>query len=58
MTRLAEAGCTEAEIVTITGLTLASVHNILEHHLARTDKLAVAAIKRDVKRLSGLCPIR
>lgn len=46
VTRLAEAECTEAEIATITGHTLASVHNILEQYLARTDKLAVAAIRK------------
>jgi integrase len=46
VTRLAEAGCTEAEIATITGHTLASVHTILERYLARTDKLAVAAIAK------------
>jgi hypothetical protein len=46
VTRLAEAGCTEAEIATITGHALASVHTILERYLARTDKLAVAAIAK------------
>ncbi|HEV7464481.1 MAG TPA: tyrosine-type recombinase/integrase, partial [Methyloceanibacter sp.] len=46
VTRLAEAGCTEAEIATITGHTLASVHTILERYLARTDNLAVAAIAK------------
>jgi len=46
VTRLAEAECTEAEIATITGHTLGSVHNILERYLARTDKLAIAAIKK------------
>jgi integrase len=46
VTRLAEAGCTEAEIATITGHTLASVHTILERYLARTDKLAIAAIAK------------
>jgi integrase len=46
VTRLAEAGCTEAEIATITGHSLASVHSILECYLARTDKLAIAAIAK------------
>jgi integrase len=46
VTRLAEAECSEAEIATITGPTLASVHTILERYLARTDKLAVAAIEK------------
>ena len=46
VTRLAEAECTEAEIATITGHTLASVHNILERYLARTDKIAIAAIRK------------
>jgi integrase len=46
VTRLAEAGCTEAEIATITGHTLASVNSILERYLARTDKLAIAAIAK------------
>jgi hypothetical protein len=40
----AEAGCTTQEIATITGHTLKSVSQILEHYLARTRHLAEAAI--------------
>jgi hypothetical protein len=41
---LSEAGCTPQEIATITGHTLKSVAQILEHYLARTKPLAEAAI--------------
>jgi integrase len=46
VTRLSEAGCTPQEIASITGHTLRSVTAILEKYLARTDKLAVAAIAK------------
>jgi integrase len=44
VTRLALAGCTVPEIRSITGHTLASVHQVLEHYLALDDKSADAAI--------------
>jgi integrase len=46
VTRLSEAGCTPQEIATITGHSLADVEAILEKYLARTDKLAIAAIAK------------
>ena len=46
VTRLAEAGCTEAEIASITGHTLGSVSAILDRYLARTKGLALAAITK------------
>jgi integrase len=46
VTRLAEAGCTEAEIASITGHTLGSVSTILDRYLARTKGLALAAISK------------
>lgn len=44
VTRLAEAGCTVAEIAAITGHSLKTVHQILERYLARTSDLASSAI--------------
>jgi integrase len=47
VTRLALAGCTEAEIATITGHSLRSVHAILDtHHLSRDPALAESAIRK------------
>ena len=47
VTRLAIAGCTEAEIVTITGHTLRDVRSILDaHYLHRDPALAEAAIRK------------
>lgn len=51
VTRLALAGCTEAEIVTITGHTLRDVRSILDaHYLHRDPALAVTAIQKLEKR--------
>jgi integrase len=51
VTRLSEAECTPQEIATITGHSLAEVETILDRYLARTEKLAIAAIalERGVK---------
>jgi integrase len=46
VTRLAECGCTEAEIASITGHSLGSVSTILDRYLARTKGLALAAISK------------
>ena len=46
VTRLSEAECTPQEIATITGHKLTEVENILDRYLARTDKLAIAAIAK------------
>jgi integrase len=46
VTRLAEAECTTAEIASITGHAMKDVARILDRYLARTDKLAVAAIAK------------
>jgi integrase len=47
VTRLAIAGCTEAEIATITGHSLRSVRAILDtHHLARDPALGESAIRK------------
>jgi integrase len=47
VTRLALVGCTEAEIATITGLSLRSVRSILDaHYLARDPALAENAIRK------------
>lgn len=47
VTRLAIAGCTEAEIATITGHSLRDVGAILDsHYLRRDHQLAVSAIKK------------
>jgi len=46
VTRLAEAGCSHAEIAAITGHSMRSVNEILDKYLARTDKLAIAAIAK------------
>jgi integrase len=49
VTRLAEAGCTHAEIAAVTGHSLSSVARILEHYLVSTHRLAANAF---AKRLS------
>jgi integrase len=46
VTRLAEAGCTHIEIAPITGHSLHDVGAILDKYLARTDKIALAAIAK------------
>jgi hypothetical protein len=46
VTRLAEAECSHAEIASITGHSMRSVNIILDRYLARTDKLAIAAIAK------------
>ncbi len=46
VTRLAEAECTTAEIASITGHSMRDVARILDHYLARTDKIALAAIAK------------
>jgi integrase len=46
VTRLAEAECSHAEIAAITGHSMRSVNVILEKYLARTDKIALAAIAK------------
>lgn len=53
VSRLAAAGCTVAEIAAITGHSLRDASAIIDRYLARTDKLAIAAIaklERDVQR--------
>lgn len=44
--RLSEVGCTVPEIASVTGHTIQSVHNILEHYLVRTKKMADNAIDK------------
>ena len=47
VTRLALAGCTEAEIASITGLCLRDVHAILDiHYLHRDPALGESAIRK------------
>jgi integrase len=46
VTRLAEAECSHAEIAAITGHSMHAVDVILEKYLARTDKIALAAIAK------------
>jgi integrase len=46
VTRLAEAGCSHAEIAAITGHSMRDVAAILDKYLARTDKIALAAIAK------------
>jgi integrase len=46
VTRLAEAECTPPEIAAITGHSSRDVGAILDRYLARTEKLAIAAIKK------------
>jgi integrase len=46
VTRLAEAECSHAEIASITGHSVRDVGAILDKYLARTDKIALAAIAR------------
>jgi hypothetical protein len=46
VTRLALAGCTIPEIRAITGHTLETVHQILQHYLAMDDRMAAAGIER------------
>jgi integrase len=46
VTRLAEAGCTIAEIACITGHSMRNAARILDRYLARTDKIALAAIAK------------
>jgi integrase len=54
VTRLAVAGCTEAEIATITGHSLRDVHAILDsNYLHRDPALAVSAIRKLEESKSG-----
>ena len=46
VTRLAEAECSHAEIAAITGHSMRDVGAILDKYLARTDKIALAAIAK------------
>jgi hypothetical protein len=47
VTRLALAGCTEAEIATITGHSLRDVRSVLDaHYLPRDSTLAESAIRK------------
>jgi integrase len=46
VTRLVEADCTHAQIASITGHSMRDVGAILDRYLARTDKLALAAIAK------------
>jgi integrase len=46
ITRLAEADCSHAEIAAITGHSMRDVGAILDKYLARTDKIALAAIAK------------
>lgn len=46
VTRLAESDCSHVEIASITGHSLRDVGAILDRYLARTDKIALAAIAR------------
>jgi integrase len=46
VTRLAEAECSNAEICSITGHAMKDVGAILDKYLARTDKIALAAIAK------------
>lgn len=46
VTRLAEAECSNAEIAAITGHSLRDVDAILDKYLARTEKIAIAAITK------------
>jgi len=46
VTRLAEAGCSHPEIAAITGHSMHAVDVILDKYLARTDKIALAAIAK------------
>ena len=68
VTRLAEAECSHAGIATITGHSMRDVGAILDKYLARTDKIALAAIanwkgaRRERKLQNGLqnagcCPL-
>jgi len=54
VTRLAIAGCTEAEIATITGHSLRDVHSILDaHYLHRDPALAESAIRKLERRTNS-----
>jgi integrase len=53
VTRLAEAGCTNAEIASITGHSLDSVAQILATYLGRTRGLALAAIRKLEQKRDG-----
>ena len=47
VTRLAVAGCTDAEIATLTGHSLRDVHGILDaHYLNRDPALAESAVRK------------
>lgn len=46
ITRLAEAGCTEAEIASISGHSIGEVANVIGRYLARSEALADAGIEK------------
>jgi integrase len=46
VTRMSEAGCSPQEIATFTGWLLRDVQAILDHYLARTNKLAATALEK------------
>jgi integrase len=54
VTRLAVAGCTEAEIATITGHSLSEVRSILDkHYFHRDPRLAESAIRKLERNKTG-----
>lgn len=53
VTRLSEAGCTPQEVATITGHSLRDVGAIIDKYSARTDKLAITAIAKLERAVSG-----
>jgi hypothetical protein len=54
VTRLAIAGCSEAEIAAITGHSLRDVHSILDgHYLARDPALGESAIRKLERRTNS-----
>lgn len=56
VTMLADAGCSEAEIVSITGHTLASAHDILERYMSRTatqSRAAMAKLENHLRTVSA-----
>lgn len=46
VTRLFEAGCSKAEVASITGHTLTAVEQILGRYLVRTERLAEQAFRK------------
>jgi integrase len=59
VTRLALAGCTEAEIATITGHSLRTVGMMLDrHYLSRDSGLAESAMAKLEKHRAGTTPVK